>query len=319
MFGSKDLKPRIFIDESTVECPVIGCAEKVKRQRKVFRRKPEFQCPEHKIYISSTTFEYPEEFDNFLWKSPEDRALLNKIKDVKRESRMARDNSEDALSWNVFRYLERTNQISDLLSSINQPSVSSIELIYWSYSQMDYGVWSQLVDARSEFGEDPQRSSEPDIIVDSDRAIFFIEAKLAAGNNTKPSNLSERKKYLTGGDNWFERVFNSDYETISIEKQKYELMRFWLLGSWMAERLGKDFYLVNLVRENREKNIENLFKPYIKTPMKRKFLRLTWESIYKYIKINSSLNSEKDKLLRYFENKTVGYNHLGELQLAFSL
>jgi hypothetical protein len=165
-----------------------------------------------------------------LWKDPEDRILLKNIIKVKRESRMARDNSEDALSWNVFRHLETANQISDLLSSITQSSVSRIETIYWSYSQKDYGAWPPLVDARSEFGEDPQRSSEPDIIVESDKAIFFIEAKFTAGNKTKPSNLSERKKYRTGGDNWFEKVFNSDYETISIEQQKYELMRCCMAG-----------------------------------------------------------------------------------------
>jgi hypothetical protein len=87
MFGSKDLKPRIFIAESTVECPVIGCAEKVKRQRKSFKRKPEFQCLQHKLYISPTTFEYPRESDNFLWTSPNDKGLLKNIKKVKRESR----------------------------------------------------------------------------------------------------------------------------------------------------------------------------------------------------------------------------------------
>jgi hypothetical protein len=319
MLGSKDLKPKIAITESTVECPVIGCAEKVKRQRKSFKRKPEFQCPNHKIYISPTTFEYPEESDNFLWTSAEDQRLQKNIKKVKRESRMARDNSEDALSWNVFRYLETANQLSDLLSSITQSSVSSIEPIYWSYSQMDHGVWSPLVDARSEFGEDPQRSSEPDIIVESDKAIFFIEAKFTAGNKTKPSNLSERKKYLTGGNNWFEQVFNSDYETLSIGQKKYELMRFWLLGTWMADRLDKDFYLVNLVLEDREKNIEDLFKPHIKATTTRKFLRLSWEYIYQHILSHSQSNPDKDRLLSYFKNKTTGYNHLGELQMAFSL
>ena len=176
-----------------------------------------------------------------------------------------------------------------------------------------------MVDARSEFGEDPQRSSEPDIIVESDKAIFFIEAKFKAGNKTKPSKLSERKKYLTGGDNWFEKVFKSDYETISIEQQKYELMRFWLLGTWMAEQLDKDFYLVNLVREDREKNIEDLFKPHIKATKTRKFLRLSWEYIYQHILSHAQSNPEKDRLQSYFENKTIGYNHNGELQMAFSI
>ena len=319
MYGANNLKSKIIITEKTVECPIQGCLVCVKRQRKSFKCKPEYQCPQHNIYISPSTFENPSEFDNFLWKDPEDRILLKNIKKVKRESRMARDNSEDALSWNVFRYLERTNQISKLLSGITQSVISSSEIIYWSYSQISDGAWPALINTRSEFGEDPQRSSEPDIIVESDKAIFFIEAKFKARNITKPSNLSERKKYLTGGGSWFDKVFNSCYETISIDQQKYELMRFWLLGTWMAERLDKDFYLINLVREDREKKIEDLFKPHIKATTTRKFLRLSWEYIYQNILSHAQSNPEKDKLLSYFENKTIGYNHAGELQIAFSL
>ena len=116
MFGAKDLKEKIFVTENEVDCPVRDCHEKVKRQRKFFRCEPQFQCPYHKIYISPSTFEYESEFDNLLWKASEDRALLHRIKTFKRESRMARDNSEDALTWNVFRYLERKKQLSDFLS-----------------------------------------------------------------------------------------------------------------------------------------------------------------------------------------------------------
>ena len=319
MFGANDLKTNITITETTVECPVKGCSETVTRQRKSFRREPQFQCPKHEIYISSSTFEYPSEADNLLWHDSEDLALLQAIKTVKRESRMARDNSEDALTWNVFRYLEKTNQVATSLSFQIGTSVTSPQLVYWSYSQATQSVWPELAHARAEFGEQPHRSSEPDLIVMSDNALFFIEAKLTATNNTTPSHPQETKKYLTGGNNWYQQVFKTDYATLAIQEQKYELARFWLLGSWLAAQLDCDFYLINLVLEEREKDIEQLFKPHLKADTRRRFLRWSWEGIYHWVSKNAPVTQDKNLFMSYFENKTIGYNHLGELQSAFQV
>jgi len=100
MFRIKELKDKIEITKTTVECPVKGCKEIVER-----------------------------------------------------ESRMARDNSEDAVSWNVFRFLERNNLIEGFLSSITGLYLNSSEVIYWSYSQKEDNVLSKLNEARREFGE----------------------------------------------------------------------------------------------------------------------------------------------------------------------
>ena len=319
MFGTSELKTNIVVTETTVECPVRGCSEIVTRQRKSFKREPQFQCPNHQIYISPSTFEYQNETDNFLWRDPEDLTLLREIKTVKRESRMARDNSEDALTWNVFRYLEKTDQVASSLSSLIDASVISPKLVYWSYSQVAQGVWPQLARARAEFGEHPTRSSEPDLIAVSDTTLFFIEAKLTATNNTTPSRPQRTKKYLTGGDNWYQRVFKTDYNTLAIQERKYELTRFWLLGSWIASQLGYDFYLVNLVLGEREKDIEQLFKSHLKTDTRRHFLRWSWEDIYHFVSQNAAMTQDKDLFTSYFENKSIGYNHLGELRVAFQV
>jgi hypothetical protein len=85
------------------------CSEKVERQSGFFTREERFKCPKHNIYISPSTFEYQSELDNLLWKDKADLDLLKRIKSVKRECRIARDNSEDAVTWNVFRFLEKNN------------------------------------------------------------------------------------------------------------------------------------------------------------------------------------------------------------------
>jgi len=195
MFGIKELKEELEITKTTVECPVKDCNVKVERQRRVFLKEDRFKCPTHNIFISPSTFEYSSKVDNFLWKQKYDIELFERIKRVKRESRMARDNSEDTVSWNVFRFLERNYLIEDFLSSITDLYLKSSEVIYWSYIQREDKASPLLNEAIREFREVIKRGSEPDIIIKTDKALFFIEAKLTAGNETIPSNISSSKKY----------------------------------------------------------------------------------------------------------------------------
>lgn len=318
MFGIKDLKQRITITPATVECPVKGCSCMVERQRHSFRREARFLCAEHKIYISPSTFEYDSEKDNLLWQNKADLGLLEEIKKTKRESRIARDNSEDSLTWNVFRYLENTNQLANLFH-FGHVSHSYADLIYWSYSQKLKGVWQELNKARKEFGEKLAHSSEPDLIALTDKALFFIEAKLTATNNTSPSDKNKCKKYLTGGNVWHKQVFRSDFETVAIKAKKYELFRFWLLGSWLAKEMNRNFYLLNIVLSERDKDIEERFIPHIiQVDGQRQFKRLTWEEIYDYIADNAPDSQDKQLMVEYFRNKTIGYKY-GILQKAFSV
>ncbi|TFH03816.1 MAG: hypothetical protein E4H14_16020 [Candidatus Thorarchaeota archaeon] len=318
MLGCEELKETIEVTETTVECPVKGCNERVERQRSFFKKEIRFKCPKHEIYISPSTFEYTGEMYNLLWKDTQDLDLLHRIMKKKRESRMARDNSEDAVSWNVFRFLEKNNLVENCLDSITRTSPKSSDVIYWSYSQEEGSDWSLLNRARREFGERISRGSEPDIIITTDNALFFIEAKLTAGNKTVPSNPRYSKKYETGGNSWFSTVFESDYKTIAIVEKKYELMRFWLLGTWMAEQMNIKFYLINLVLAEREADIEILFRRHIEENQRRQFLRVTWESIYEYV-LNSSPSRNKKEMIRYFRNKTIGYDNRGKLQRGFSI
>ena len=330
MLGMEELKESIEITQTTVECPVKGCSEKVERQRKRFKREERFKCPKHNIYISPATFEYPCESDNILWKEKDDLDLFSRIKTVKRESRIVRDRSEDAVTWNVFRFLERNNLIESTLSSIIGSTVESSEVIYWSYSQSQQWAWDELLNARVEFGEASNledaisKGSEPDLIVKSDDILFFIEAKLTADNKTpsKKEDAEEKaknpQKYITGGNNWFEKVFKSGYKTIVLE-QKYELLRFWLIGTWIATRLDLDFYLVNLVLSEREKDIEAIFKRRLRENQRMKFIRITWEDIYQQILDSGLSGIDKDTMIKYFRNKTIGYDGNGKLQKAFSI
>jgi len=306
MYGLKDLKKIIEIDDNSVECPVLNCSEKVKRQRQSFKKETHYKCPIHNIYISPSTFEYEKEQDNLLWTDSPDQKLYDEIKQVKRESRIARDNSEDALTWNVFRFLDKQKLLPDFLSQISKKNIKKAELILWSYSPVEKSSWTLLDKARLEFGETIARGSEPDIIILTDKVLYFIEAKLTAKNETKPSNPQNKKKYETGGNRIFKNIFKSDYNTISEKEKRYELMRFWLLGSWIAKQLELDFEFYSLVMQTREQNIETEFGKHIIEANNRKFCRITWEQIYDYNKSKAG-KSEKKIMIDYFKNKIIGY------------
>lgn len=318
MYGLTDLKPHIEVTDSTVSCPVKGCTNRVERQKKTFRRNAEFCCDNHKIYISPSTFEYADYKDNLLWADFDDTQLLERIFKSKRESRMARERSEDAVTWNIFRFLEKNNLTEEFISGISGKEERSAELIYWSYSQQMKHDWEPLNEARMTFGEAIARGSEPDLVIKTDDSLVFLEAKLGSGNETIPNKNACLKAYKTGADHWFEKVFKSDYQTIAVKDKKYELMRFWLLGTWLANTLGLRFYLVNLVRAGEEEEIEDFFGKHIKQDEMQGFMRKEWEEIYHLLSTWQHIASTKD-IVSYFKNKTLGYDAKGNIKQAFKI
>ncbi|HJW65864.1 MAG TPA: hypothetical protein VJ507_03675 [Candidatus Bathyarchaeia archaeon] len=68
-----------------------------------------------------------------MWKDQTDLDLLRRIGSVKREIRIARDNSEDALTWNAFRFLEKESLLSNYLSMFSNSEEKNPEVINHSF------------------------------------------------------------------------------------------------------------------------------------------------------------------------------------------
>lgn len=112
-------------------------------------------------------------------------------------------------------------------------------------------------------------------------------------------------------------MFSSSYQTIAIDDKRYELMRFWLLGTWIAEQLNLDFELISLLRQANEKHLVNDFSQHINKIKGVCHSRISWEDIYKFIESTPEFNL-KDNMEQYFRNKTIGYNN-GKLKKAFNV
>jgi Restriction Endonuclease associating with ARP len=319
MHGLDDLKPQLRVTDATVECPVLGCEQTVARQRNQFKWAEPFVCPERSICISPSTWEYASEADNLLWCSPADLALLKAIKRDKREGRLQRDNSEDAVTFNVFRYLERRPEVlAAVLKDMAGETVTGAQLVYWSHHANSGEQWNHLNRARLIFGEVVAQGSEPDMIVISDGTLFFIEAKLNATNATTAPSLRAQKKYLTGADAWFHRVLNVDWDTVAVTGRRYELMRFWLLGTWLAADLGLKFRLVSLLTARHiARTPLDPFAGYAVQSDARRFGLHSWEQTWQTVSRTAEQDSDWQRLERYFLTKSIGYGSDRLLRPAF--
>lgn len=202
MLGISDLRVQTEKINGKIKCHVKNCETSVDRMDDFHQRRLKsylttgsysdinfntYLCNNHEIYLSETTFIYKNIKDNLLWYDATDEDLLKRIMVKKRfKQPLGTNNSEDAVSWNVFRFLEKNDLLSGFLTKITGKSISDPKVIYWSFCQFQNDTWGQLTMAQKEFGEKSQGGSEPDIIILSNEVLFLIEAKLLSKNETKP-------------------------------------------------------------------------------------------------------------------------------------
>jgi hypothetical protein len=290
----------------------------VVRQRRTFTREGRFSCPEHGIYISPSTFEYADAHDNLLWREQEDLQLLAQLTRTKRENRMARERSEDAVTWNVLRALQKADALGSWLESTASLRADRPNVIYWGCDASTGERWPLLDDTRRAFGEPLTKGTEPDVAVVTASTLFFIEAKFTSGNRTRPSEEGRAARYTEGAQGWYAEVMRAGFRDVAIEAQLYELMRMWLLGTWAARRLGTSFCLINLVRDGREESVEEAFGAFIRSSPQRRFKRATWEGALSHVERVQPSHPVTSLLARYMREKSAGYGPNGRLLQAFS-
>lgn len=318
MYDYTNLKQKVIVSENEVECPVVNCDRRVNRMKKSsYKFDHSFFCDTHRIFISPSTFIYENPTNNLLCHDLDDMDLLSRIDIYKRESRMKFNNSEDAMTWSVFRFLEKHKLIDKYLSKLLGTEVKGSEIVYWSFSQKYNGIYSPLKMSREEFETNPEKGSEPDIIIETNDSLIIVEAKLTATNQTISQSTKNENKYVTGGEKLWDSLFQQSFTNICVDEKKYELARFWLLGNWMATREHKRFFLINLVCGRSEKEIVESFTKLIKKSSSSEFLRSTWEDILRFVADEKS--PKYNPLIDYLENRTVGYDSYGNLIKALML
>lgn len=190
--------------------------------------------------------------------------------------RLAHEHSEDMLTWNTFSWIEEHTLIEAVKFLADSVSGGSPRIYYWGVNERNLRWTPAFVHFLIErFHESPNRLSEPDIIIETDNTVVFVEAKFTSPNERGKSEKLD--KYVSG--DW--AVNRSQLRAAGM----YELVRNWAIGmAWtrMGRRKGR-FVLVNLVRESDERSIEEEFGALVTQNAPQRFRRVTWESLVHHV------------------------------------
>lgn len=318
MFGVSLLKPQSDFGPADVCCPVRGCGHRLPLQPALFRTTSEYRCPLHRIYVAANTFAYEREVDNLLWTAEDDLALLHGGRPRGRDLGLTHDNSERALTWNVFRWLEVSGALPAFLESTLARAVATVDLVYWGYSPEREGVCMPLVRARNAFHEEDADAIEPAVLIDTGDTLIAVDPRMGPGA-TRSWTPAHWEKYERGGKSWAAEVFCGDLGAIVADKGAFEFLRLWLLGSYMAAAEDKAFVLLHMTPVWSGAPLLKSLGPQLKTGPARQTVSVTWEDVYAHVGGECVNARNAPALLTYLREKSAGYGADGRLRRAFAL
>jgi hypothetical protein len=226
-------------------CPVRNCNEAS-------------PCPAHHLAVHSTrggyTYVYDEPSRSLLWTHADDQARLDAIMRGKRESRMGHEHSEDAVTWNVFRFFERHACLSPAIRTICPCPDTEPLTVFWTTH--NGCLWDSYRLCSDQIPEKPTARSESDLIfLWKNKLVVVIEAKFRSPNRSD-SDPQKREVELRKSRPYIEhaaRCLNEKGAKSAVRDGWYELMRNWVLGMALKDTLAcEEFVLVNLLRKRHE-------------------------------------------------------------------
>lgn len=309
-----------------VETPILGFKSRVPRMTRASENldsltgeaeRGRFACPHSDAILSPSTFEYRDPKLSLLWQGEDDLRHIDSIQNSGKATwaRMGRERDEDSLTWNLFRFLERREaglapgdsesrgMASLLLRGCEAIERSSRTRVYYWATDTDRQMRHPDLDWASDQVKESGQRTEPDVILDVvGGPLVFVEVKFMSSPYTTPT----RPEVLPNYENHesFSRLFSASIQRICVENQCYQLMRLWQIGHLMAERLGKPFRLVSLVRAEAEPQLSALFPQFLTSP--GGYSVLTWTQVHQELS-TTSLGVDGQILARYLREKTAGY------------
>jgi hypothetical protein len=299
-FGIHELDDTIVTDPGPprlVKCYIRGCEEILRPASRGFRGDC---CKVHGIHChlsgSNVTFTY-RDFRRNLIASPELFARKVRGNPHKVEShRFGYLNSEDAVSWNVFRSLQEAGILHLVAQWVTGQNFTTQPFLYlWGLSSADnrFEPWPLLTEARRRFevGRLPvaRPLSEPDIsMVIPGQLVLLIEAKLLSTNplvyrgqpRKTPQSLTLEELLDLYHDPSL-RILDFD-KLHAAERIFSQLFRYQVFAEYLARLDGPNTqaYLANLVRAGQEHESTSEFRQFVRPEYADRFTRLTWETIY---------------------------------------
>jgi len=296
-------------------CPVRGCHATLQSSGdgKTFP----LRCPDHEIKIHTKTFGYGDPLRNILFERNYFNQNIRNNPNKSETHRLGYENSEDALTWNVFSQLARTDRLTELASHLAQVELKSRPTLYLWGLPIDLddpqrpATFATLAKARNKFERGIHKMlTEPDVMLYvHGQCLILIEAKFTSGNTiakTDAQDVPNEKPKSRAGilsrysvDHVLPTRLNTDHLVEPFFSQLYRNLVF---AIWMARELHVEWRLVNLVSALHHRDSPDP-TPFIHSLLplafQNRFVRYDWESLFgDYISGSPELG-ELAEYLRY--------------------
>jgi hypothetical protein len=252
----------------------------------------------------SPTYIYEHPLENFIaGDSLVGDALEGKWKKAE-TFRLGHENSEDALSWNVFRSLQEAGELhtaAHLLAGVH--TKLEPELLLWGRRILSDATEpsTEIQGALQLLEPSLRQQTEPDVIMRVHGwGWVFIEAKLGSATPTyarRPERVAEWiKRYVGPCSGVFNKVALESAEAKTFPEQ---ILRNVALASRVCSD-GEQACVVALSRKSDRTPITEWVQPYLSDGTSVTFVQSTWEALYESLPPSRELLG----LRGYLENKS---------------
>jgi len=248
--------------------------------------------------------------------------------------RLGYENSEDAVSWNVFVGIMMAGALSHAMSWLAGRKIDGEpELYLWgSHIDLDnnlHDFYPPLCQARESIEPDIRRfQTEPDVmLIVPKKFLMCIEVKFTSGNTLaqiekekessgqKPKSVEGiLERYFIRNKFWKNGSRYIHPNDINHKKFHGQLFRNIVFASGMAEKFDGDWQVANLVSSTQWQKFKNkrastmyedlseAVRCYLTDQYKQRFTFRTWECLFAHvIKDNSSLHD----VAKYMKGKSA--------------
>jgi hypothetical protein len=283
----------------------------------------EFKCPTHKLYLSETVYAHEKETDALLWTDRESLALLRASRGERPAPSLGLETSEDALIWNVFRWCEKADALPGLLERWTGRPCYDGRLFYWGWDEERERSFDALRHARSAFQEPDEGATEPGLMIQTPESLFLLASRAFSAGSTRTENHLQAPgiwtDYEAAASGWAHQVLAQSCCDLVADSGAYELLRLWLLGTWMAARLEKEFVLVYLTPAAWGQGVLRPVLPRLRGGKGSLVVQASWEDVFQHVSEEHCHAPGAKALLSYLKDKSAGYGRDGLLRRAFSL
>lgn len=324
-YGTTDVDPQIRLEPGTprrVRCFVRGCQHVLRVPTRPGRGEI---CPVHGIRChcsasTGPTYTYPDVRRNVIVSHTKFAGQIVGHPFKYESHRLGSENSEDALTWNVFRSLQKAGCLNEVARWITGQEAAEPYLFLWGIclSEGSFRPWDLLIQARDRYeGNLPvvRPLTQPDIALYlPGRYLILIEAKFTSPNPFYAEGPRRDAQSLTKSE-LLDIYQDPGQEILDIEKARteglvfYQLWRNTVFADWMARAAGKGTkaYHANLTRAGKETDSCARFRKLVRPQYADRFTHIAWEDL---CHLCTADRPGLSRLHRYLETKTTGLRRL---------